>query len=355
MLRAHRKYRAPVRVIHDCDFVSGVLRKRYLRTLADARFVPPQFEHSPEQATWPYKPGICKENNIIIRHTQHAKKAARSRIKKVNIKLVKLMLPNCDPYNLPSQEQAQIKAHMQLLRGVVEFHVDAKLHHSSHDTEAGVKRGDHMSPDRKCKPSKKPKGQNKSISDRTCKPPGQSDASIRNPFKSSIGEVSSHVDDEEHNDESFNMSLAARPQCNTAMQARIMNESITLNPLSLPFHPGENRSSLTQTLDFMEEGEGADFQENGSALKRGNRKSPDRKDKPPAKKPKGKSTRYSDSHCKLLTKDYSYKQHVLMYGPYVPFLHCTRQKGEQDLAGTECPKGSPSKKQSFNMGNSNIS
>ena len=25
MLRAHRKYRAPVRVIHDCDFVYGVL------------------------------------------------------------------------------------------------------------------------------------------------------------------------------------------------------------------------------------------------------------------------------------------------------------------------------------------
>jgi hypothetical protein len=63
-----------------------------------------------------------KVNNIILRHTQHAKKAARSRIKKINIKLVKLMLPDCDPYNLPSQEQAQIKAHMQILRGVVEFH-----------------------------------------------------------------------------------------------------------------------------------------------------------------------------------------------------------------------------------------
>jgi hypothetical protein len=27
MLRAHRKYRAPVRIIHDCDFVYGVLKQ----------------------------------------------------------------------------------------------------------------------------------------------------------------------------------------------------------------------------------------------------------------------------------------------------------------------------------------
>ena len=56
-------------------------KSKYLKTLADARFVPPQFEHSPAQAISPYKPGSCKENSIIARHTQHAKQAARSRIK----------------------------------------------------------------------------------------------------------------------------------------------------------------------------------------------------------------------------------------------------------------------------------
>jgi hypothetical protein len=110
-------------------------KERYLKTLADARFVPPQFEHSPAQATWPYKPGSCKESNVISRHMKRAKNVARIRIKKINIKLVKLMFPDCDPYNLPCQEQAQIKVHMQILRGVVERHVDAKLHHKHKQTK----------------------------------------------------------------------------------------------------------------------------------------------------------------------------------------------------------------------------
>ena len=45
------------------------------------------------------------------------------------------MFPNCDPYNLPCNEQAQIKAHMKILRGVVELHVDAKLHHKHKQTK----------------------------------------------------------------------------------------------------------------------------------------------------------------------------------------------------------------------------
>ena len=91
-------------------------KERYLKTLADVRFVPSQFEHSPAQATWPYKPGSCKESNIITRHMKRAKNVARIRIKKINIKLVILMFPNCDPYNLPCQEQAQIKAHRHICK-----------------------------------------------------------------------------------------------------------------------------------------------------------------------------------------------------------------------------------------------
>ena len=45
------------------------------------------------------------------------------------------MFPNCDPHNLPCNEQAQIKAHMKILRGVVELHVDAKLHHKHKRTK----------------------------------------------------------------------------------------------------------------------------------------------------------------------------------------------------------------------------
>ena len=43
-----------------------------------------------------------------------------------------------------------------------------------------------------------------------------------------------------------------------------------------------------------------------------------------------------------------------MYGPYIPFLHCTQQRVEQEPPGLENPEDNPSKKQCFDTGNSKV-